>query len=39
MLDTPKLELRAWLMPPMLLPIFVGLPIAAAGRSSRVIHL
>jgi hypothetical protein len=30
MSDTPKFQLRHWLVPPVLLPVFVGLLIAAA---------
>jgi hypothetical protein len=28
--DTPKSDLREWLVPPLLMPIFFGLLIAAA---------
>jgi hypothetical protein len=27
---TPKFDFHAWLVPPVLMPIFFGLPIAAA---------
>jgi hypothetical protein len=31
MSDTPKFDFREWLVPPVLLPILVGLMIAAAA--------
>jgi hypothetical protein len=30
MSDTPKFDFREWLVPPVLLPVFLGLLIAAA---------
>jgi hypothetical protein len=35
MSDTPKLRIQEWLVPPVRLPVFIVLPIAAAAIMHR----